>query len=150
MIEVGKKAPDFSLFNQQGETVHLSDFLGQKVILYFYPKDNTSACTAQACQFANYYPQFLAKNAVIIAVSRDSVKSHQNFAKKYQLPFLLLADPQKEVHQLYQVLKPKKMFGKEVVGTIRTTLLIDEKGIIRHIASGVNAQENAQDSLALL
>lgn len=150
MLKIGQIAPDFTLPDQDGNLRSLRDFRGQKVVLYFYPKDNTPGCTAQACGFAQLYPQFSEQGAVIIGISKDSVKSHKNFANKYKLPFILLADPQREVLARYEVLKPKKMYGKEVIGTIRTTLLLDEEGKIVKLASDVNAQENPQDSLDAL
>ena len=150
MLKIGQIAPDFTLPDQDGNLRSLRDFRGQKVVLYFYPKDNTPGCTAQACGFAQLYLQFSEQGAVIIGISKDSVKSHKNFANKYKLPFILLADPQREVLARYEVLKPKKMYGKEVIGTIRTTLLLDEEGKIVKLASDVNAQENPQDSLDAL
>ena len=150
MLKIGQIAPDFTLPDQDGNLRSLRDFRGQKVVLYFYPKDNAPGCTAQACGFAQLYPQFSEQGAVIIGISKDSVKSHKNFANKYKLPFILLADPQREVLARYEVLKPKKMYGKEVIGTIRTTLLLDEEGKIVKLASDVNAQENPQDSLDAL
>ena len=130
MLEVGTMAPDFTLLNQNGEEISLSQYRGQKVILYFYPKDNTPGCTKQACGFAQLYPDFNEKGAVILGVSKDSVKSHKKFQEKYQLPFTLLSDPELQVIQAYDVWKEKNMYGKKVMGVVRTTYLINEEGII--------------------
>ena len=131
MLEIGTKAPAFTLPDQNGKAHSLSDYAGKKVILYFYPKDNTPGCTKQACGFADRYPQFLEKGAVVLGVSKDSVSSHKNFEQKYALPFPLLSDPEKEVIQAYDVWKEKKNYGKVSLGVVRTTYLIDENGIIR-------------------
>ena len=130
MLEVGTMAPDFTLLNQNGEEISLSQYRGQKVILYFYPKDNTPGCTKQACGFAQLYPDFVKKGAVILGVSKDSVKSHKKFEEKYQLPFTLLSDPDLVAIQAYDVWKEKNMYGKKVMGVVRTTYLINEEGII--------------------
>ena len=130
MLEEGTKAPDFSLPDQNGEMHRLSDYRGQKVILYFYPKDNTSGCTKQACGFAERYPQIREKGAVVLGVSKDSVASHKKFEENYSLPFTLLSDPDKVVLQAYDVWKEKSNYGKITMGVIRTTYLIDEEGII--------------------
>lgn len=150
MLAVGTKAPDFSLLDQNGEKVQLSSFQGQKVILYFYPKDNTSGCTKQACSFAERHPQFIEHGAVVIGVSKDTVESHKKFAEKYGLPYILLSDPEKEVLSLYDAWKEKTMYGKKVMGTVRTTYLIDEKGIITKALGNVKAGENPQQMLDLL
>ena len=126
MLEVGTKAPDFTLFNQDGEEVRLSDFQSKKVILYFYPKDNTPGCTKQACNFAQLYPQITEKGAVVLGISKDSVTSHLKFKEKYNLPFEILSDPEHEVIELYDVWKEKNMYGKKVMGVVRSTYLIDE------------------------
>lgn len=130
MLEVGKKAPDFELPDQNGEMHKLSDYAGKKVILYFYPKDNTPGCTKQACGFSERYPQFTEKGAVILGVSKDSVASHKRFEEKYGLAFTLLADPERKVIEAYDVWKEKKNYGKVSMGVVRTTYLIDEQGII--------------------
>ena len=147
MLEAGTKAPAFSLPDQNGNMVSLKDFKGKRVILYFYPKDMTSGCTKQACSFAELYPQFLEKRVEIIGISKDSVASHKKFEEKYGLPFILLADPEKEVIQAYDVWKEKKMAGKVSMGVIRTTYLINEKGIIEKAFGAVKAAENPTDML---
>ena len=147
MLKVGTPAPDFTLQNQDGRECSLSDFKGKKVILYFYSKDMTSGCTKQACGFAELYPMFLEKNAVVIGVSKDTVLSHKKFAEKNSLPFILLADPEKEVIQTYDVWKEKMMYGKPTMGVVRTTYLIDEKGIITKALTKVKAAENPRQML---
>ncbi len=147
MLEIGTKAPDFTLEDQNGIAHSLSDYRGRKVILYFYPKDMTSGCTKQACSFGELYPQFVEKNAVILGVSKDSVRSHKKFEEKYGLPFTLLSDENKEVLQLYDVWKEKTMYGKKVLGVVRTTYLIDEEGTIIRAFGKVNASENPQQML---
>ena len=150
MLEIGTKAPDFSLPDQNGEMRSLSDYLGQKVILYFYPKDMTSGCTKQACGFAELYPQFREKGAVVLGVSKDTVASHKKFEEKYGLPFTLLADPEKQVIQAYDVWKEKKNYGKVSMGVVRTTYLIDEQGVIVRGSDKVKAAENPQQMLGAL
>jgi len=147
MLEIGTKAPEFSLPDQNGEIHNLSDYLGKKVILYFYPKDMTAGCTSQACSFGSLYPQFREKGAVILGVSADSVESHKKFEEKHGLPFTLLSDPQKAVIQAYDVWKEKKMFGKTSMGIVRSTYLIDENGIIIKAFGKVKAAENANQML---
>ena len=147
MLEVGMKAPEFSLLNQDGKEVSLSDFKGKKVVLYFYPKDNTAGCTKQACGFAQLYPDFTEKGAEVIGISKDSVESHRKFADKFNLTFTLLSDPEKEVLQAYDVWKEKNMYGKISMGVIRSTYLIDEEGIIVKAFSKVNSTKNPQDML---
>ena len=142
MLAVGTKAPDFSLPDQNGELRTLSQYAGQKVILYFYPKDMTAGCTAQACAFAELYPQFREKGAVILGVSKDSVASHKKFEEKNGLPFPLLSDPELTVIQAYDVWKEKKMAGKVFMGVVRTTYLIDEQGVIVKAFEKVKAAEN--------
>ncbi len=150
MLETGIKAPDFTLLNQDGESVTLSQYLGKKIILYFYPKDNTPGCTKQACGFAQLYPDFHEKGAVILGVSKDSVKSHKKFQEKYQLPFTLLSDPELQVIQAYDVWKEKNMYGKKVMGVVRTTYLINEDGIIEKAYTKVKAAQNPNDMLEVL
>lgn len=150
MLEVGTVALDFTLQDQNGEEHSLSDYRGKKVILYFYPKDNTAGCTKQACGFAELYPQFTEKGAVILGVSKDSVKSHKNFETKYNLPFTILSDPEHEVIEKYDVWKEKKNYGKVSMGVVRTTYLIDEKGIIVKALGKVKAAENPQDMMDLI
>ena len=150
MLEVGTKAPDFKLQDQNGTEHSLSDYAGQKVILYFYPKDMTSGCTKQACGFAERYPLFREKGAVILGVSKDSVASHKKFEEKYGLPFTLLADPDKEVIQHYDVWKEKKNYGKVTMGVVRTTYLIDENGLIIKAMDKVKAADNPEQILNAL
>ena len=150
MLEVGTMAPDFTLLNQNGEEISLSQYRGQKVILYFYPKDNTPGCTKQACGFAQLYPDFVKKGAVILGVSKDSVKSHKKFEEKYQLPFTLLSDLDLVAIQAYDVWKEKNMYGKKVMGVVRTTYLINEEGIIEKAYTKVKAAQNPNDMLEVL
>lgn len=147
MLEIGTKAPDFSLPDQNGELHTLEEYRGKKVILYFYPKDNTAGCTKQACGFAERYPQFLEKGAVVLGVSKDSVKSHKNFETKYELPFTLLSDPELSAIQAYDVWKEKKNYGKVSMGVVRTTYLIDEDGVIIRAMDKVKAADNPQQML---
>lgn len=148
MLEPGTLAPEFTLPDQNGNPVSLSDFRGQKVILYFYPKDNTSGCTKQACAYRDAYPQFLEKRAKVIGISKDTVRSHANFEKKYELPFTLLADPERKVLGAYDVLKEKTMYGKKVMGTVRTTYLIDENGKIEKAYEKVKPEQDYEILLA--
>ena len=150
MLETGIKAPEFTLKNQDGEEVSLKDFLVKKVILYFYPKDNTPGCTTQACSFGDMYPQIREKGAVVLGVSKDSVASHKKFADKYGLPFTLLSDPELEVIQKYDVWQEKNMYGKKVMGVVRSTYLIDEEGIIKEAFTKVKPGENAAQMLETL
>ena len=147
MLEVGIKAPDFTLSDQNGDTRKLSDYLGKKVVLYFYPKAMTSGCTKQACGFGELYPSFTEKGAVVIGVSRDTSASLKKFQEKYNLPFTLLSDPDKSVHMLYDVWKEKKNYGKVSMGVVRTTYLIDEKGIIIRANDKVKAAEDPEKML---
>ena len=147
MLEIGTKAPEFTLPDQNGSMRSLSEFRGTKVVLYFYPKDMTSGCTKQACGFAELYPQFQEKGAVVIGVSKDSVASHKKFEEKYGLPFTLLADPEKTVIQAYDVWKEKKNYGKVTMGVVRTTYLIDEEGIIIKAFGAVKAADNPAQML---
>ena len=150
MLEAGTMAPEFNLPDQNGTIHTLKEYRGKKVILYFYPKDNTAGCTKQACGFAERYPQFLEKGAVILGVSKDSVKSHKNFETKYTLPFTLLSDPELEVIKAYDVWKEKKNYGKVSMGVVRTTYLIDENGIIVKAMDKVKAADNPQQMLEAL
>ena len=150
MLEIGTKAPEFSLPDQNGEMKSLSDYKGQKVILYFYPKDMTSGCTKQACGFGEMYPQFREKGAVVLGVSKDSVASHKKFEEKYGLPFSLLADTELEVIKAYDVWKEKKLYGKTSMGVVRTTYLIDEEGTIIKAFDKVKAAENPAQMLGEL
>lgn len=150
MLEVGTKAPDFELKDQNGNIIRLSDYLGKKVILYFYPKDNTPGCTKQACGFAERYPQFLEKDALVIGISKDTVASHKKFETKYSLPFTLVSDPELQAIQAYDVWKEKNMYGKKIMGVVRTTYLINEKGMIENVMTKVKAIDNPQQMLDLL
>ena len=150
MLNIGIKAPDFTLQDQNGEEHSLSDYRGKKVILYFYPKDNTAGCTKQACGFADRYPQFKEKDAVILGVSKDSIASHKKFEEKYGLPFTLLSDTGLDVIKAYDVWKDKNNYGKISMGVVRTTYLIDENGIIIKAMDKVKAAENPQEMLELL
>lgn len=147
MLEIGTKAPDFSLPDQNGEIHSLEEYKGKKVILYFYPRDNTAGCTTQACGFAERYPQFLEKNAVVLGVSKDSVASHKKFEEKYELPFTLLSDMELSCIQAYDVWKEKNNYGKKTMGVVRTTYLIDEQGIIVKAFGKVKAADNPAQML---
>lgn len=150
MLEAGMKAPDFELVNQKGETIRLSDFAGKKVVLYFYPKDNTPGCTRQACAFAGSYEAFRNLDVAVIGVSKDSAASHARFAEKYDLPFILLSDPELEAIQAYDVWKEKKLYGKTSMGVVRTTYVIDEQGVIEKAMPKVKPDTNAAEILAYL
>ena len=150
MLKVGTKAPSFTLPDQNGNMHTLEDYRGKKVILYFYPKDNTPGCTKQACGFAELYPQFQEKGVVVLGVSKDTVASHKKFEEKYGLPFTLLSDTEKEVIQAYDVWKEKTMYGKKVFGVVRTTYLIDEEGTIVKAFGKVKAAENPGQMLEIL
>ena len=150
MLEIGMKAPEFELPDQNGEMHRLADYRGQKVILYFYPKDNTSGCTKQACGFSERNPQFREKGAVILGVSKDSVASHKKFEQNYGLGFTLLSDPELEVIKAYGVWQEKKNYGKVTMGVVRSTYLIDENGIIIKAMGGVKAADNPQQMLDLI
>lgn len=150
MLEKGQKAPDFALPDQNGNVHKLSDYQGQKVILYFYPKDNTPGCTKQACNFGSLMPQFKEKNAVVLGVSKDSVSSHKKFEEKYGLPFTLLSDPELECIKDYDVWQKKNNYGKISMGVVRTTYLIDEQGVIEKVFAKVNAEKNPEQMLDAL
>ena len=150
MLGVGIKAPDFELPDQNGNMHKLSDYAGKKVILYFYPKDNTAGCTKQACGFSDRYPQFTEKGAVVLGVSKDSVASHKKFETKYELPFTLLSDTELSCIQAYDVWKEKNMYGKKTMGVVRTTYLIDEQGIIVKTFGKVKAADNPAQMLGEL
>jgi peroxiredoxin Q/BCP len=150
MLEVGKKAPDFSLLNQDEKKISLKDFIGQKVVLYFYPKDDTSGCTKEACSFSDDLPKFSKIDAVILGVSPDSVKSHKKFSEKYKLKFDLLADEEKEVVEKYGVWKEKSMYGRKYMGVERTTFIIDEKGKIKKIFNKVKVDGHNKEVLEAL
>lgn len=150
MLEIGMKAPNFTLKDKNGNDVSLSDFIGKKVVLYFYPKDNTPGCTRQACAFAGAYKQFEAKGVEVIGISKDSTASHVKFAEKYDLPFVLLSDPDRIAIEAYGVWQEKKMYGKVTFGVVRTTFIIDENGNIEKIMPKVKPDTNAADILAEL
>lgn len=150
MLSVGTKAPDFTLPDQNGDEHSLSDYRGQKVILYFYPKDNTAGCTKQACGFGELYPQFREKGAVVLGVSKDSVRSHKNFETKHNLPFTLLSDPELSAIEAYDVWKEKKNYGRTYMGIVRTTYLIDEEGVIVRAMDKVKAAKNPEEMLEAL
>ena len=147
MLEVGTKAPLFSLPDKDGNIVNLADFLGKKIVLYFYPRDNTPGCSRQACAFAAAYEGFKAENVAVIGVSKDSVASHRKFAEKYSLPFILLSDPERQAIEAYDVWKEKKLYGKVSMGVVRTTYLIDEDGIIVKAFGKVKAADNPAQML---
>ena len=150
MIEAGMKAPDFTLTDGKGNEVSLSDHLGKKVVLYFYPKDNTPGCTRQACAFAGAYEGFRAQNVEVIGISRDSVASHEKFAEKYSLPFTLLSDPQRLAIEAYGVWQEKKQCGKVSMGVVRTTFIIDEDGMVLQVMPKVKPDTNAAEILDYL
>ena len=150
MLEIGTKAPAFTLPDKDGSLVSLSDFAGRKVVLYFYPRDNTPGCTRQACAFAGAYEDFKKINAVVIGVSKDSAASHQKFAEKHGLPFILLSDPELRAIQAYGVWQEKKLYGKVSMGVVRTTFVIDENGVIEKVMPKVKPDTNAADILAYL
>ena len=150
MLEIGMKAPEFTLNDKDGNAVSLSDFLGKKVVLYFYPRDNTPGCTRQACAFAAAYEGFKSKDVAVIGVSKDSVASHQKFAQKYDLPFILLSDPELQAIQAYGVWQEKKLYGKTTMGVVRTTFILDELGNIEKIMPKVKPDTNAGEILAYL
>lgn len=150
MLEKGTKAPEFSLPDENGEIRNLSDYKGKKLILYFYPRDNTPGCTKQACGFADLYPQFSEKGVEIIGISKDSVASHKKFKEKYSLPFTILSDTELKTIQAYDVWKEKKLYGKTSMGIVRTTYLLDENGVIIKAMDKVKAAENPKEMLGLL
>lgn len=150
MLEVGTKAPDFTLPDKDGKMVSLSDFAGKRVVLYFYPKDNTPGCTRQACAFAGAYEEFKTLDAVVIGVSKDSAASHQKFAEKYDLPFVLLSDPELTAIQAYGVWQEKKLYGKVSMGVVRSTYVIDKNGVIEKVMPKVKPDTNAAEILDYL
>ena len=150
MLNVNEKAPNFTLNDQNGETVSLSDFRGKRVVLYFYPKDNTPGCTRQACAFAGAYEEFQKRGVEVIGISRDSAESHIKFAEKYNLPFRILSDPTLDVINAYGVWQEKKLYGKVSFGVVRTTFIIDENGIITKVMPKVKPDTNAAEILEFL
>ena len=150
MLDVGMKAPDFCLTDQNGDQHRLSDYLGRKVVLYFYPRDNTPGCTRQACAFAGSYAAFRELDAVVIGVSKDSAASHAKFAQKYELPFVLLSDPELQAIQAYGVWQEKKLYGKVSMGVVRSTFIIDRQGMIEKVMPKVKPDTNAAEILEYL
>ena len=150
MLNIGDRAPDFALLDKDGNTVKLSDFIGKKTVLYFYPKDNTPGCTRQACAFAGLYDEFRNRGIAVIGISRDSVSSHLKFAEKYNLPFVLLSDPDRQAIEAYGVWQEKKLYGKISYGVVRTTFIIDENGNIEKIMPKVKPDTNAQEILEMI
>ena len=150
MVEAGMQAPAFMLADKNGKQVSLSDFLGKKVVLYFYPKDNTPGCTRQACAFAAAYSKFEKKNAVVVGISKDNVSSHEKFAEKYNLPFILLSDSDLQAIQAYGVWQEKKLYGRISMGVVRTTFIIDEQGKIMKVMPKVKPDTNATEVLEIL
>ena len=150
MLEIDMKAPEFTLFDKDGNAVSLSDFLGKKIILYFYPKDNTPGCTRQACAFSAAYEDFKARDVVVIGISKDSVASHLKFAQKHMLPFILLSDPKLQAIQTYGVWQEKRLYGKVSMGVVRTTFIINEQGNIEKVMPKVKPDTNAAEILAYL
>lgn len=150
MLEAGQKAPDFTLQDKDGKEVSLSEFRGKKVIVYFYPKDDTPGCTRQACAFAGSYVGFQNLGAVVIGISKDSVTSHQKFAQKYELPFILLADPEHKAIEAFDVWQEKNNYGKVSMGVVRTTYIINEEGMIEKVMKNVKPDTNAEEILKYL
>lgn len=146
-IKIGQTAPDFTAKDQNGDTITLAQFKGKKVVLYFYPRDNTPGCTAQACDLRDNYQALLEQGFVVVGVSTDTEKKHQNFIAKYELPFPLIADTEKEVHELYGTWQLKKFMGRESMGTVRTTFIIDEEGVISDIIGKVKTKAHAEQIL---
>ena len=149
MLEAGVKAPEFKLQDKDGNLVSLSDFKNKKIVLYFYPRDNTPGCTKQACSFRDNYEEFKSKDVVVIGISKDSIKSHTNFAKKHDLPFILLSDPELEAIKSYDVWQEKKLYGKVSMGVVRTTYIIDENGMIEKVYDKVKTDKNVGEVLEL-
>ena len=150
MLEIGDKAPDFSGMDAEGNTLRLSDFKGRKLVLYFYPKDNTSGCTAEACDLRDNYERFLAQGYSIVGVSKDSADSHRKFAQKHSLPFPLIADTDRKILQDYQAWGEKTLYGKKTEGTLRKTYVIDENGVIEKVFEKAKPDTNAQEILDYL
>ncbi|AXU27848.1 TPA: thioredoxin-dependent thiol peroxidase [Clostridioides difficile] len=150
MLSIGTKAPEFTLEDKDGNKVSMSDFKGKKVVVYFYPKDNTPGCTRQACAFRNAYDGFKKEDVQVIGISKDSIKSHQKFAEKHELPFILLSDPDLVAIKAFDVWKEKKMYGKTALGVVRATYIIDENGIIEKVFEKAKPDTNAQEILEYL
>ena len=150
MLEIGTKAPLFTLPDKDGKEISLADYIGKKIVLYFYPRDNTPGCTRQACAFAAAYEEFKNQDIIVIGISKDSIASHLKFAQKYDLPFILLSDPELEAIQAYDVWKEKKLYGKVSMGVVRTTYIIDERGMIEKVMPKVKPDTNAAEILEYL
>ncbi len=150
MLEVGTKAPNFTLFDKENNAVSLSDFLGKRVVIYFYPKDNTPGCSRQACAFAAAYEEFKSIDAVVIGISKDSIASHVKFAEKYELPFILLSDPEHEVIEAFGAWQEKKNYGKTYFGTVRSTFVIDKAGVVEKVIPNAKPDTNAAEILEYL
>ncbi|HBF0311521.1 TPA: thioredoxin-dependent thiol peroxidase [Clostridioides difficile] len=150
MLSIGTKAPEFTLEDKDGNKVSMSDFKGKKVVVYFYPKDNTPGCTRQACAFRNAYDGFKKEDIQVIGISKDSIKSHQKFAEKHELPFILLSDPDLVAIKAFDIWKEKKMYGKTALGVVRATYIIDENGIIEKVFEKAKPDTNAQEILEYL
>ncbi|MDI6218492.1 thioredoxin-dependent thiol peroxidase [Clostridioides difficile] len=150
MLSIGTKAPEFTLEDKDGNKVSMSDFKGKKVVVYFYPKDNTPGCTRQACAFRNAYDGFKKEDIQVIGIGKDSIKSHQKFAEKHELPFILLSDPDLVAIKAFDVWKEKKMYGKTALGVVRATYIIDENGIIEKVFEKAKPDTNAQEILEYL
>lgn len=150
MLEIGSKAPDFKIIGSDNNEHSLSNYLGKKIILYFYPKDNTPGCTTEACDFRDNKNTFENKNTIILGVSRDSVKTHTNFINKFQLPFILLSDKEEELCKLYDVIKEKKLYGKTYMGIERSTFIIDEQGVLTHEFRKVKAKGHVEEILSII
>ena len=150
MLQIGTKAPNFTLTNENGEQISLSNYLGQKVVVYFYPKDNTPGCTKQACAFRDAYDGFKEQNITVIGISKDSEKSHANFIQKHNLNFILLSDPNLEAIQAYDVWKEKKLYGKVSMGVVRSTYIINEEGFIEYVFEKAKPDTNAYEILEYL
>lgn len=150
MLQIGMKAPEFTLLNQNGESVSLSDYRGKRVVVYFYPKDNTPGCSRQACAFAAAYEGFRTKDVAVIGISKDSIASHLKFVQKYELPFVLLSDPDLHAISAYGVWQEKKLYGKVSMGVVRSTFIIDENGIIEKVMMKVKPDTNAAEILDYL
>ena len=150
MLEAGMKAPDFTLEDKDGNLVSLHDFAGKKVVVYFYPKDSMPGCTRQACAFRNNYGEYKNLGVEVIGISKDSVKSHSNFAAKQELPFILLSDPERKAIEAFGVWQEKKMYGKVSMGVVRSTFVIDENGVVEKVYPKAKPDTNAEEILAYL
>lgn len=150
MLQIGTKAPEIQLHNHKGELVKLSDYIGKRIVLYFYPKDNTPGCTKQACGYRDHYEEFLQRDVIVMAISKDGVKSHANFVTKHELPFHVLSDPELDAIQAYDVWQEKKLYGKVSMGVVRTTYVINEEGIIEQVNAKVKAADDANHVLTYL